>query len=470
MQNNSSRRIDRGAVLARALLCVGFLCATSGTQVIAQTAPAQTAPTQTAPAQNAPASAADQQRKRALELQGIQDTLKASEDQRKKIEAEIQAVKQDRAKLAAALIDANTKVQTAEGKIRANENRLETMRGSEEAIKLSLESRRAVIGEVLAALQRIGRSPPPAIMVRPQDMLQAVRTAMMLGAVLPDLKAETEALAGDLSELVHLRDAMADEKLTLQAGLQSLAGEKQRLSALVESRQSALTDAQEALGLEQQREAELAKEATSLKDLMSRMENENAAAAKAADAARAADEANKIKQAALEAKAQKFQALPDAFRDTARTSPAMPFVEAKALLPLPVSGALLKAFGTSDGLGGLEKGLSLGPRPGSAVASPADGWVSFAGPFRSYGQLLIINAGGGYYILMAGMEKINVRVGQFVLLGEPVANMGDGSAKAASTLALGASGPILYVEFRKDGVSIDPGPWWAKSDLEKVRG
>lgn len=447
MRFAASRKIDRKALLALAMVFAAGVTAANG--------------------QNAPN---DVQKKRTIQLQGIEDTLKASDEQRKKIEAEIESVKQDHAKLTAALIDANGKVQAAEDKIRANEQRLETMQGSEEAIKLSLESRRAVIGEVLAALQRMGRSPPPAVLVRPDDMLQAVRTAMMLGAVLPDLKAETEALAGDLTELVHLRRSMAEEKVTLEASLKSLDVEKQRLSALIDSRQAAISSAQDALSVERQREEDLAKEATSLKDLIGRMETEDAAAAKAAEAARASDEANRLKQAALDAKSQKPEFVPQPFRDTARTSPALPFAEAKAMLAMPVSGNLIKAFGTPDGLGGAEKGLSLTTRPASAVASPSDGWVSFAGPFRSYGQLLIINAGGGYYILLAGMDHINVRVGQFVLRGEPVATMGEGAAKAASTLALGASGPILYVEFRKDGVSIDPSPWWAKSDLEKVRG
>ena len=83
---------------------------------------------------------------------------------------------------------------------------------------------------------------------------------------------------------------------------------------------------------------------------------------------------------------------------------------------------------------------------------------------------MIINAGGGYYIVLAGMDRINVEVGQFVLTGEPVAVMGDGSAKTAAAIAIGATQPILYVEFRKDGTAIDPGPWWARSELEKVRG
>jgi len=122
----------------------------------------------------------------------------------------------------------------------------------------------------------------------------------------------------------------------------------------------------------------------------------------------------------------------------------------------------------ADDFGGNEKGLSIAARPGALVASPSDGWIAFSGPYRTYGQLLIINAGDGYYVVLAGMERINVVVGQFVLAGEPVASMGDASGKTAATIAIGAAQPILYVEFRKDGAAIDPGPWWAKQ--EKVRG
>ena len=104
------------------------------------------------------------------------------------------------------------------------------------------------------------------------------------------------------------------------------------------------------------------------------------------------------------------------------------------------------------------------------MASPADGWISYAGPYRSFGQLLILNAGGGYYIVLAGMERVDVGLGQFVLAGEPVAAMGDGSARTAAAVALGVAQPVLYVEFRKDGATIDPGPWWAKPELQKVRG
>jgi len=83
---------------------------------------------------------------------------------------------------------------------------------------------------------------------------------------------------------------------------------------------------------------------------------------------------------------------------------------------------------------------------------------------------LILNAGGGYHVLLAGMERISVDLGQFVLTGEPVAVMGDASQVSASVTAAVPKQPVLYVEFRKDGTPIDPSPWWATNEGEKVRG
>jgi septal ring factor EnvC (AmiA/AmiB activator) len=158
-----------------------------------------------------------------------------------------------------------------------------------------------------------------------------------------------------------------------------------------------------------------------------------------------------------------------ALKDPARLTPAIAFASAKGLFAFPVNGTRIRDFGGSDGTGGVQKGISLAARAGAQVTTPCDGWVVYAGPFRSYGQLLILNAGGGYHVLIAGMERISVNIGQFVLTGEPVATMGS-TSQVASILATSASQPVLYVEFRKDGTPIDPGPWWAANEGEKVRG
>jgi septal ring factor EnvC (AmiA/AmiB activator) len=377
-------------------------------------------------------------------------------------------MRNDRARLSAALLETNQKASADEQKMNDAEQRIASLSGNEDAIRRSLESRRSVIAEVLASLQRMGRRPPPALLVAPEDMLQAIRTSMLLGAVLPEMRAETAALASDLSDLVKLHASIAAERDGFAHDAASLREEHVRLAALIDARQAALATAEQTLGSERERAQELAQKATNLKDLITKMESEVASAAHAADAAKAADEARKQTAALEPGTKQKTEEAP--FKDPARLTPAIAFADAKGLLPLPAAGTLVKNFGAPDGFGGSEKGLLLGTRTQAVVASPCDGWIAYAGPYRTYGQLLIVNAGQGYYVILAGMDRINVNVGQFILAGEPVAVMGDGSAKTAAAIAIGGSQPILYVEFRKDGTAIDPGPWWAKQDIQRVRG
>ena len=150
-----------------------------------------------------------------------------------------------------------------------------------------------------------------------------------------------------------------------------------------------------------------------------------------------------------------------------RIKPAVPFPEAKGLLPLPAQGRRVLTFGEKTQYGSQSKGLVLETRHGGQVVSPTDGWIVYAGEFRSYGQLLIINAGGGYHILLAGLSQIDVQLGQFVLAGEPVGVMS--AAAKASPAKTQDNAPILYIEFRKDQRPIDPDPWWSDAS-RKVQG
>jgi septal ring factor EnvC (AmiA/AmiB activator) len=137
---------------------------------------------------------------------------------------------------------------------------------------------------------------------------------------------------------------------------------------------------------------------------------------------------------------------------------------------MPVNGTVATAYGAETGAGSRAQGLSVATRAGAEVLSPADGTVAYAGDFRSYGQLLIINVGGGYHVVLAGMERIDVQLGQFVLAGEPVAAMASQRLASAGATLVGTTEPVLYIEFRKDGAAIDPSPWWAVSNPEKVGG
>lgn len=406
---------------------------------------------------------------RRLELRGLEDTLGVSSEQQRKIEAEIATLRADRVRLNQALIDSVGRVGAIEKRAEQVEIRLEASTSSEQALVKSLESRRALIGEVLLVLQRMGRRPPPALLVRPEDILEGIRASMLLGSVLPQMRAELDTLKTDLDRLVSVRDKIKAEKTNLAHELSDLKEQRARLAALVEARQQALSQAQNALDVEAERARALAAKATSLRDLITRMEAEIETAKRAAEAARQADAAREAADAAL-SRESRAKALAAPFRDVARLAPAVAFADLKGRLPLPAAGTIVKRFGASDSSGASEKGVSVAVRENAVVAAPCDGWVVFSGKYRTYGQLLIINVGGGYYVTLAGMSQISVNVGQFVLAGEPVASMGDGAVRTAAAIAIGAKQPILYVEFRKDGTSIDPGPWWAKPEIQKVGG
>ena len=207
----------------------------------------------------------------------------------------------------------------------------------------------------------------------------------------------------------------------------------------------------------------MARKAKSLKDLLGKIEQARIAAEKA----RIAEE--KERAAALEAEKAE-QERKRKLQLAKFMKPAIKFSRARGKLYYPAQGSRVRNYGDKDDLGDKAEGLSIETRQNAQITSPSDGWVAYAGEFRGYGQLLIINAGEGYHVLLAGMEKIAVDVGQFVRAGEPVGTMG---LQAIRSAVIGTtaetSKPILYVEFRKNGNAINPRPWWAGND-EKVRG
>jgi septal ring factor EnvC (AmiA/AmiB activator) len=432
-----------------ALLSVGF----AGMSLLPTAAQvAATAPQTTA-------ASPDAIKQREQELEAARAQQKSAAELQEKLKAEIAAIGQDRSKLNQQLIDIAAQVRGVETRIGDAEARLRPLDSREQQIRASLDSRRTEIVEVLAALQRAGRRTPPALLVRPEDALQSLRTAMLLGSVVPELRARAEKLAGDLGELVTLRKTIATERDKLALDRDKLREDQTRLAALVEERQRKQNSVEKDMEAEGTRAIALSRQVDSLQGLIAKMEQDLQSAAKAAAAAN------------LQGAPATLNGKPNlgALKDPSRMSPAIAFASAKGLFAMPVNGIKIREFGGSDGAGSVEKGISLATRAGAQVTTPCDGWVVYAGPFRSYGQLLILNAGGGYHVLIAGMERISVNIGQFVLTGEPVATMGTKS-QVASILAVNASQPVLYVEFRKDGTPIDPGPWWATNEGEKVRG
>lgn len=417
----------------------------------------------TARAENTLDMAPDPDQSRA-EYEQVSKEITLSSERLAKLAADIAAVKKDHASITAALIQSAMTEQKLGQDIEDIGAKLEGLKDQQQKIRASLVARRDVLAEVLGALQRMGLNPPPAILVKPEDALSSVRSAILLGAVVPELRQQTDSLLADLKEQTRVTASIEAERARLTDAVGEQVAEKKRLGMLLEAKQKLEADTQAQMAAEQQRSEQLAAKASSLKDLIASLEAQADKARKAADAAKAAAAGQPGAVQASDGndggdKTASLASLP--VPEGNRLTATAPFSALQGQIALPVTGRIKRRFGADDGNGAVMLGDMLATQSGAIVTAPADGNVLYAGPFRSYGQLLILNAGDGYHVVLAGMSRISVVTGQSVLAGEPVGAMGEARVASTSVSKNGNATPELYVEFRKDGKPVDPAPWWA---------
>jgi septal ring factor EnvC (AmiA/AmiB activator) len=409
-------------------------------------------------------------------LDATEEQLKSSRAQEQGLAQDVATLNAERARLNSELIAAAQKVQESEAKLSATETKLADLTDQVNVIKNSITERKETIVKMLSAMQRMGRTPPPALVTRRDDALAVVRSAMLLAQVFPELKYQADNLSHELEGLVTLEGGIRDQRDAEKSERDRLAQEQTNIDQLLAEKKTKLAQSEAQLTSVREAAAAQAATVTELNDLITKLDAQIARAEVAQyDAEVAAEQALRAREQqealATPDNEKVIEIKPDrtklAFASPDRMKPAMPFEEAKGSLPLPAQGKWVKHFGDADATGVPVKGVSLETRAEARITAPADGWVVYAGPFRSYGQLLILNAGGGYHVLLAGMNRIDVSLGQFVLAGEPVAVMG--TSPPASLGSDDNSRPVLYVEIRKDGKPIDPDPWWAGAS-EKVQG
>ena len=387
---------------------------------------------------------------------------------------DLAALAEERAKLNSGLIEAGKRVQASEAKLSETEAKLAELTEQVTVIQNSITERKEAIVKMLSAMQRIGRTPPPALVTRRDDALAVVRSAMLLADIFPELKYQADNLSHELEGLVTVENGIRDQRDKEKSEAERLASEQGSLDRLLEEKRRDTAQGEAELADIRRSTADQAQAVTDLNELIDRLDAQIARVEIAQYDAEVAAE-----RALLAREQQQALATPTnesvveikpgtkvAFASPDRLKPALPFEAARGTLRLPAQGRQVKRFGDADPTGSTLKGISLQTRGEARITAPADGWVVYAGEFRSYGQLLIINTGGGYHILLAGMSRIDVSLGQFVLAGEPIAVMGNAAAPSQGD---DSSRPVLYVEFRKDGRPVDPDPWWAEAS-EKVQG
>jgi murein hydrolase activator len=414
-------------------------------------------------------------------LESDRSRLEATERRGKDLQADLDKIAAERERINARLVETAKLVQQSEGQLSLIESRLGELDVQEKHLRETLEARHGSISALLGVMLRMGRNPPPVMVASRKDMLSAFRSGTLLAPVLHELGGEARALSDQLSDLMRVMTSIRTEGDKLRAETGRLNDARMRLAGLQESKRQSLADRQAELAQVRQAAADISKSVSDLSDLISKLDREVAAKTglgsyeqEIATAAPPADAKAAGATGALPGPDERGSSVvlaPSSERvamlTPGRIKPAIPFPDAKGLLPLPVRGKRVLTFGEKTQYGSQSKGVILETRHGGQVVSPSDGWIVYAGEFRSYGQLLIINAGGGYHILLAGLSQIDVQLGQFVLAGEPVGVMS--TAAKGPQAKTQENAPILYIEFRKDQRPIDPDPWWSDAS-RKVQG
>ncbi len=418
-------------------------------------------------------------------LKQERERLQLVEDRAKSLKADVSKINEERAKLNEQLQEAARSVQRSEAQLSFVEARRDELEAQQKQHQEELAKRHASISSLLASMQRMGRNPPPVIITRREDALEMVRSGMLLARAVPELQSQVQDLVERLQELDNLFKRIADERSKIISETQRLKDAQTRVAMLMEEKRQSLATHQSELD-EVRREADLiSKSVGNISDLIAALDQTVAERTGLGSYQKELPKMEGAGQAAI--------ALPGTPPDSpgekprtdkgaqvavvltpgsgpmlgpsGRMKPAVPFHLARGKLPSPAHGATIVSFGDPTSNGRKSEGMVIQTRHGGQITSPCDGWIVFAGEFRSYGQVLIINAGGGYHVLLAGLSHIDAQLGQFVLAGEPV-----GTMTLAPKGKTQGNAPVLYVEFRKEGRPIDPAPWWHQGQQQKVQG
>ncbi|NBX02930.1 MAG: hypothetical protein EBR02_02465 [Alphaproteobacteria bacterium] len=276
---------------------------------------------------------------------------------------------------------------------------------------------------LVSAALRLSRTPPEASVIMPGDQVQAMQAARALELITANLKEQAESIRLQLEQLQGLRKKVEKSRSDIENKRKKLSTEQESLRTSVAQRQLLQKTLLREQAKQSSRIMELAKKAEDLQGLVATLGKEQQ---------RRRSEVDVEKEEGVAGNKGKLRS----------------FAAAKGKIRPPVAGKLTQRFGASDGKNSTSKGIEISARAGAQVTAPYDGEVVFSGTFLTYGRMVILRHSDEFHTLVAGLSKIDVSVGEFLLEGEPIGAMGDKE-----------SGNRLYVELRKNNQPVDPAPW-----------
>ena len=324
-------------------------------------------------------------------------------------------------------------------------SRMDALADRRRYAETSLAQRAAAMQPLLPLIERLSLYPAETMLAVPASAENRLRGILVLQGLSRQLAIEAKALRQDQADAAAAIAAIAAETPKLTADLAAQAARARDLDRLIAETQVLRQQAETVAETAAQHAASEAARAVTLRAALAELETQRKA------------EEQRAHEDLVRAEKQKHTEAADAARqrEAALAHPAASLGTggtAKGRLALPVVGKLIRAFGDQTD-GGPATGLSYQAPPNARVVAPCSGKVAFADKFRSYGQLLILECGGGYHAVLSGLERMDAKVGQSVQAGEPVGTM--------PAWEPGATGrrPTLSIELRHNGQPVDPAPW-----------
>ncbi len=385
----------------------------------------------------------------------VRQSLKHDSEQAEALAKQAEAQANELARLRTEMRLAADAVQSHEAALDSLEAELALLESDETRMQVSLERRQAELGDTLAALQRLALRPTAALLVSPGDPNDVVRSGLLLRTAVPEIERQARLLRADIDELNTVQARIVPRREELRVAAVDLKDQRDKLRELSNAKNTVLGQTRTARDVAQKRVTQLRNEARTLEELLSTLRDGTASAI---PRPRPRLDGADTRQVVL--------------APSPRIS-GPSITQARGRLSWPAYGRVIQRFGTKTDAGGTLRGVTWKTRADASVVAPWDGRVVFAGPFRRFGQILIIDHGEGYHSLIAGLGRIDAQPEQWVLAGEPVGTTGTGVGDAptprsgatsggrASSAQNRSGGPTLYVELRQDGQPINPLPWLA---------
>lgn len=403
---------------------------------------------QLAPAQDAAGT--------AEEIDRVQQSIEDTTDLRQELDQKIGQLNQEVATLRAEAINASMEIMAQHQVLIEIEREMAVLVAEESDWIAKLDVQRDKLSRLLGGLTRLARIPPETMVARPSAPVEALRTATLLRAAVPGIEDEARVLRQQLSELASVRLDLADRRDRASAQRDALDGRIADMNALIIRREALVSETEAERQAVEARLRVLAEEANSLRELLERLDEAGPVEAPVA-ASEPEQTPAELEAAAVAAALEQGREL--VVGEVVNRLSALPVFDG---VIMPASGEIVLRYGQPNSLGETNRGLTLKPYPGAPIVAPLDGLVRFAGRFKGYGELLILEHDGGYHSLIAGFGRLDARIGQQVLAGEPIG--------VTALPQIGTTDdPTLYFEFRSNGQPINPVQGLALA-RESVRG